>query len=490
LAAAALVESGVPTGRRRWTRRWPPAASFLIGMGFAVWGARIGIDRLSDNSFFTHLATGRLILEHGVPRHDPYSSTANGQPWVVQSWLASVVYAWIESWFGANGIRLLMASLTATLGALAWRLTRPARALIGRLLIAGCVLGVGASVWSPRPLLFGLVFLALTLTAAEKGLDPRWLVPIFWLWVNTHGSFPLGLVLLACLWAGRRLDGRSADTELRCLLWAALGTALGALNPLGPMLLFFPARLLGRMDVLRQIIEWRSPSFSNVWDRLFLVQVMVAIVALVRRPRYRAAIPLVVFTAAALMGVRNIGVASLVLVPGMARGLVDLGTIRGDRRSRVMGAGVIALTVVLVLIVRSALQQPSFNFATFPVDAVAWLDQNGLRRADVAMASPDYVGNYLELLDGTQARVFMDDRVDMYPKPMVDDFVLVQQGHPGWRAALDRHSIDLVLWPNALPLSGLMAESPDWRTLYQDATWTVTCRRGTALGGTGDLAVC
>ena len=476
--------------RRSSTRRWPPVTSVVLGIGFAVWGLSIGIDQLSDNSFFTHLATGRLILVDGVPRHDPYSFTANGQPWVVQSWLASLIYAWTESWFGPNGIRVVMGLLTASLGALAWRLTRPARSLAGRLVIAGCVVGIGASVWSSRPLLFGLVFLALTLLVAEKGLDPRWLLPIFWLWVNTHGSFPLGLVLLVCLWAGRRLDGKPGSIEFRALLWAAGGTALGVLNPLGFSLLSFPVHLLGRMAVLRQIVEWRSPSFANAWDRLFLLQVMIGVVALVRRPSYRAAIPLVVFTAAALVGLRNVPVASLVLIPGTARGLAGLGSIRGDQRSRAAGVMVVVMALVAVLVVRTALAQPAFDLTPYPVDAVSWLDQNGLRRPDLAMLSPDLVGNYLELLDGRQAHVFIDDRVDMYPKPVVDDFVLLQQGRPGWRDALDRRGVDLVLWPKSQPLANVLAESADWRTLYQDGTWTVACRRGTDLGGTGQLETC
>jgi hypothetical protein len=151
---------------------------------------------------------------------------------------------------------------------------------------------------------------------------------------------------------------------------------------------------------------------------------------------------------------------------------------------------VVVLALVAVLVVRTALAQPAFDLTPFPVDAVSWLDQNGLRRPDLPLLSPDTVGNYLELIDGRQARVFMDDRVDMYPKAVVDDFVLLQQGHPGWRAVLDRHGVDLVLWPKALPLAGVLAESTDWRTLYQDGTWTVACRRGTDLGGTGQLQTC
>ena len=50
-----------------------------------------------------------------------------------------------------------------------------------------------------------------------------------WLWVNVHGSFPLGLVALAALAIGRRLDGASPTVELAApLKWAVIGTALGA----------------------------------------------------------------------------------------------------------------------------------------------------------------------------------------------------------------------------------------------------------------------
>jgi len=211
----------------------------------------------------------------------------------------------------------------------------------------------------------------------------------------------------------------------------------------------------------------------------------------VRKPSYRAVIPLVVFTAAALLGVRNVAVASIILVPGMARGLADLGTIRGDRRSKGAAVAVGALALVAVLIAQVSLAKPAWQLETFPVDAVSWIDQNGLHRPDSkGMVSPDTVGNYLELVYGADARAFVDDRVDMYPTPVVNDFVQRLHGSPGWREVLDRRDIDLVLWGKDAPLTGLMAESGDWRTLYEDQSWTVMCRRGAELGGTGSLSTC
>jgi hypothetical protein len=452
----------------------------LVGAGFVLWGLSIGLDPISDNSLFTHLATGRLILDDGIPRHDPYSFTAAGEPWVVQSWLASWAYGLLDSWWGPAAVRVLMGLTTATLAGMVWALTRPAKSLAGRIVIAGLVLGVGTSVWAPRPLLVGLVLLGLTLLVAEGRVPPWVLLPAMWVWVNAHGSFPLALVALAAFALGRRLDGKSPTTELKALGWAAGGVALGILNPLGPVLVVFPVRLLQRQEVLQQIIEWQSPSFSSAWARLFLAQVLLAVVLLVRKPSYRTAIPLVVFTAAALLGVRNIAVASLVFVPGMAAGLAGLGTITGreHRGEKVALAGLVAVAVVGSVMVVNAAREPAFDLRTFPVDAVAWTEQAGWFDPDVNVATQETVGNYLELVRGTDARAYIDDRVDMYPEEDVDTFLTLLRGRPGWREALADDDIDVVLWDVNEPLASLLADDPDWRVPYTDGRWFVACRRG------------
>src|SRR5581483_3834929 len=143
--------------------------------------------------------------------------------------------------------------------------------------------------------------------AAEDRLDPRWLVPAMWIWVNVHGSFPLGLLAVALVAVGRHLDGESAAVEWRSLKWAVGGTLLGALNPIGPRLLVFPVELLSRQDVLSNVREWQAPTFTRFGQRAFLALVAVALVALVRKPSWRAGLPLIVFLVAALRGSRTHG---------------------------------------------------------------------------------------------------------------------------------------------------------------------------------------
>lgn len=475
-----LPPHGLPRSLRspRSVVKRAPSLAVLVGLLFVLGGLLAGLQPLNDNSFLTHLATGRLIVDQQhIPRHDPYTFTAAGEPWVVQSWLASLVYGLVDEWWGGEGLLVLMGALGATLGGLVWTLSRPAGALIGRLLAAGLVLGVGFQFWVERPLLFGLVALAIALLAAEGRLDPRWLVPAMWVWVNVHGSFPLGLVALTVLALGRRLDGASPAIELRALRWAALGVLAGAVNPLGPRLLVFPLELLARSGVLRHIVEWQSPTFQGVSQRIFLVEVVVAIALLARRPSFRAGLPLAVFTAAALLGARNVVVSSLVLLPGLAAGLAGLGSITGDERPRAGRPATAALAALGALILISSVNGRVFRLDAYPEDAVAWMERRGLFDEPHRVAAPDYAGNFLEARDGARASVFIDDRYDMFPDDVIDDYITLLEGRPGWDEVLERRDIDTVLWTKDDVAGQLLTASADWVIVYNDDIWLVARRR-------------
>src|SRR3546814_13469568 len=107
---------------------------------------------------------------------------------------------------------------------------------------------------------------------------------------------------------------------------------LGGLNPVGPKLLWFPLDLLERQDVLRSVMEWQAPSFQTTGQRAFLVLLAVSILSLLRRPRWRAALPMVVFTIAGLLAARNIAAASIVLVAGVAPSWAGIGAQTGSKR--------------------------------------------------------------------------------------------------------------------------------------------------------------
>jgi len=439
----------------------------------------VGLRPFFDNSFMTHLATGRLILDDGFPRHDVYSFTAAGEPWVVQSWLASVAYAGIERLAGTNAIHLLTAALGAALGVISYLLTRPAEQLLSRLLVGGACMLVGASTWSERPLQIGLVGLGLVLLALEQRMHPAWLLPVMWVWANSHGSHPLAVVACVTFALGRRLDGDAPREELRVLVYVVAGMALAVIGPLGLRVLTFPVELLGRMDVLRYLIEWGAPGFDDVRTRLFLGLVVLGVVGLVRRPSYRAAVPFVVFLALALVSERNIAPAALVFTPVLASCWGGVGQLSGTQRSPVATIGVVAIALMGAVLVQARLTGPVWNFEIYPLRALAFTAERGWLPADdgVRVLTEDTVGNLREAMHGPGDAVFMDDRLDMYPSELVDDYLELSRGRPGWSEVLDRHAIDVIVWPAAQPLGSLVAGDDAWHVAYQDGEFFVACRR-------------
>jgi hypothetical protein len=444
----------------------------------------IGLSALSDNSFLTHLATGRVIVDDWhIPRSDLYTFTAHGEPWVVQSWLASLLYGLAEEVAGLGGVRALMGVTTVAIFAASWRLARPARSLLPRAAIGALVIGVGIEGWSERPLLLGLLAFALTVLAAEESLDPRWLVPVGWVWVNSHGSFPLGLAYLVVVLVGRRLDGEPDDVERRALAWLAGGVLLGAVNPLGPRLLVFPIELLQRQDILRNVVEWRAPLFQNAGQRVFLLQVLLVLLALVRRPSYRRGLVAGAFLAAALLGSRNVAVSSIAFVPLLAEAAPSIGTLRADARAaagRLLGAmGLVALVLVAV----ASLRGPNLELDAYPVATLERLERRGIDLDEVRMVAPDRVGNLIGLREGPGRAVFFDDRFDLFREDVVDDAFALLLARPESLRVLERHRIDLALTPEEWALSSILAVSPEWRRIGGEEGWVLHCRRGATLGG-------
>ena len=165
----------------------------------------------------------------------------------------------------------------------------------------------------------------------------------------------------------------------------------------------------------------------------------------------------------------------MILIPGLARGLADLSamTLSGDTRRPVFRPAAVALAAIAGLSMIVAASGPVYSFRGYPVAAVTWAERNGLLGADSRVVARDFVGNYLEARYGTSVRVFLDDRYDMFPASVVDDFVTVDEGHAGWDEVLRRYRPSAVLWATNEALGQLLAASPRWRIVYSDEMFLI-----------------
>jgi len=185
-----------------------PGLEPLFIAALALFGFRLGARPIGDNSMFVHLRTGMDSVRTGaIPRRDPYSFTAHGHPWVVQSWLPEWTYGWAHDLGGFRLVVVEQAILMAVLAVLLALLARAGTPL-RTALAAGIAVAAGAAYWVPRPLMFGLICMALTVLVVERRLSRWWLIPIMWVWVSSHGSF-----LLAVAWLGGRGVGEAIDNK-------------------------------------------------------------------------------------------------------------------------------------------------------------------------------------------------------------------------------------------------------------------------------------
>ena len=460
-----------------WWRR-APALETLFVATIALLGLRLGLRPIGDNSMFVHMRTGIDIVDGlGIPRRDPYSFTAAGEPWVVQSWLASVVYGLLERAGGFDAVVLLHGALYGALGWLTATLGRTGSA-IRTALVGVLVAGIAAPYWSPRPLAIGLVAFALTIAVVERN-GPGWvLVPIAWVWVNTHGSFVLGALWLVLVALGGRREARGY------LGWFAGGVLAGALNPLGPRLLLFPLALVDRRANFGRVVEWRPPSPRTPFFAVALVCLAAAVVLLAaglwrRRLAPGVALPAVAFVALGLVSQRNLAPAAVVLAPALAR------VLGGHERDRSRHPHALAraapvhwafagvLSVVALAFVGAALAGDALDVSEYPPRQALAAVSDAER-----VVSTDIAGGYRILVEGRSARVFVDDRYDMYPEQVIADYVRLIDHAGDPRVVLDRHGADAVIWPAKTKLAATLESDSGWRRVFRDAQWVVYLRGG------------
>jgi len=294
---------------------------------------------ISDPDFWFHLKTGEYIFQTGlIPRMDLFSFTNYARPWIAHGWLSGAIFYAIYSRLGFNVLIFVFAVLTALAFWIVFKRS-DCHPFIGG---AATLLGV----WTVLPtigvrsrtftLLLASVFLAL-LARYARGVRGRaiwWLVPLMALWVNLHGGFFIGLMLIALTIVGIPLDAWAAGEKirplwprLRMLALVLLGCSLAVLlNPYGTRLYTFPIQVL-RSPVFQQVVvDWLSPDFHQPEMLPLAILIVLTIAAFALSPKRARPSEMLLFLAtlyATLKMQRNLAIFALVAVPLFAKYFQD-----------------------------------------------------------------------------------------------------------------------------------------------------------------------
>ena len=227
------------------------------------------------------------------------------------------------------------------------------------------------TVWSERPLMFGLALLSVLVYTIEVpdsflGRNPKVVIPILmWCWVNVHGTFSLGFAYLAVYFVGRWLDGSPPNRgrERDLLIGTAIAAALAFVNPYGPSLVLFPLALMGRSRVLSNVGEWQSVDLHTPTGYVYALWLFLSVVALSRkRPSRGDLLMSIVFLLLGWWAVRNVAITVAVTIPIVARAFrPDRVAEPAEREAKATPVLVVLVALVGVLLVGHALTKPDFD---------------------------------------------------------------------------------------------------------------------------------
>jgi hypothetical protein len=482
MTAVAAPASGVEKAAEQPARsaRGPGLSTVLLTV-FVAAGVWQGLAPLHDNSFMWHLRTGRYMLDEGtLPRGDLYSFSEPGIHWVLQSWLAELLYGVVDRIGGSFGLQILGGIVGGLVGGLLfWIAQRGTRDRIRAALIGAAAFAAMMNVWSPRPLMLGLLAMLVVVITVEYpssvvGRHPYITLPFtMWLWINVHGSWVVGFGYLALHLLGRAWEGTPPrEGHERTLLRASfLSAAVVFVNPYFLDLVLFPVRLMTRGEVLKDVAEWQSPDFGGVGGMLFGVWLAVTIVVLASaratmRPGRRDILIAVVFSLLGLYATRNIGLVVIATLPIVARYAAPSEPRPDERRpgNRLFVAAGFALIAFMFVNTGGA---PHWELENYPV--AAWDDVREEQHLEGRrLLTTDAWAAYVILRSWPDQTVFFDDRYDMYSVQLNEQFSDVMKVRPNWQQVLDDHEIEVIMWGAEDPLSQVLAKTEGWTQTYSD----------------------
>ncbi len=438
---------------------------------------------LHDPDLWWHLADARILTTtHHFIRVEPYSFTVVGKPWVNPEWLGELVY-----WSGYRVLGLRGLYLATEIGLLAnifllywrgyWR-SRHAGAAFWATGICFTLMTVNAG---PRIIVVAYILMALEmaiLEAADRG-DQRWLwfLPaIFCVWINTHGSWFIGLGLfvlyvlggLVSVHAGAFDQTAFSPATRKKLLWVlAACVAVLIVNPYGWRLIWNPIDMMANQKLnIQNVQEWQPLNLEWFSGKVAAGCIAAMVIANgVRGRKWRLFEIAVVLFAwyAAFDHSRFLFMAAILTAPMLAQDLDRSLFTESDEKT---------IPVINLLMVVGAIWIMAYFFPkqadfekglkeAFPLETIASIQPQW------RTFNSDGVGG---MMDFQGKSSFLDSRFDTFEHHgVLKDFLDILFSRDSLQL-LDKYHIDHVLLWKKQPLAYLLSHTPGWKLVRTEGT--------------------
>lgn len=433
-----------------------------------------------------HVSVGEHILStHKWPTTDIYSFTAHGDPWIADEWLGEVVMALSNRVDGLSGLTILDVSFAASIILLIYGYSYVKSRNSKAAFIACAVALPLVIVFSDlRPQLLGYIFLLITLISLESFRQGRlkklWFLPfVFLLWVNTHGTFALGLGIVGLYWVSGMVKARIGG--IKSQLWTTeqrrhlgiislLSLLAITITPYGTRLAAFPLHMeLFQPLTMATFQEWKPVDFSGPYGEYFLIVLLLILAAqVVVRLEYRleelGLLLLAVY--GACVHTRLMIFFTMIASGFLASAIAQyMPRYNPGKDRRFLNAALMALIVfgcVEIFPSRQELKQVVSH--GFPTKAVEYIKQHP---SVEPVFDKEFWGGYLIKELGPKQKVFIDGRGGLYePAGVLSDYLSIMSLAPNTMFLLRKYHVRSCLIERSSPLATLLSHSPGWHKVY------------------------
>ncbi len=457
----------------RWPVLWPLAVAAFLYLLLLTLGNVL----LNDPDTHWQITLGQwIIAHHQVPHSDVLSYTVYGKPWISSEWLAEVLYAVAFNIGGWTAVVILTAAAIASAFGLLMRFLLERLALTPALLLTTGAFIVASPHFLARPHALAYPIMVTWVAGLVRALDQRRpppfaLLPVMTLWANLHGSFTLGLALLApvaleALW---NAPSQRMSVALRWGLFGILAVVAASVTPYGPEPILVTARVLGLGRALALIPEWQPQDFATLsrFELCLLLGVGAALYFRLTLPPVRLLVVLgLVYMA--LTHVRNGEVLGLLAPLFIAAPLAPQikgcdGKQTGECNEHLLPSLALILVLFLVAVKVSYTSDYQPQAAVTPVRAVAALEASGAKH----VLNSYIFGGYL-IASGIKP--FIDGRTELYGEKFVlsHDRAVKLHDVGAFFSLLKNYDIDATMLAPDTPAVGLLDCLKGWKRLYTD----------------------
>lgn len=486
----------------------PSLANLLFLALFLCLSFSTGKFLLSDADTGWHIRAGEYILAtFSVPKQDIFSFITPPPYWVNHSWLSEVIMAFIHQSLGLTGVVIFFGLLISLVYSILFRLMQKEG---GNIFLAVFIilLTIVSSFlhWLARPHIFSLLLFVISYYYLEQFQSRHiqtlyFLPPLILLWVNLHGGFISGFILISVYLIGNLVKfilSRDEAKELHGkkikVLALTLVTCLfiSLINPYGVEVMLYPVKFISQKSIIDHIAEFQSPNFHHLLllpSKYFLL-LMILVIGILKKNMDAIEILLIIlFVNMALFSQRFIPLFCIVAAPIFVRNaqwifnqtksrLVDLFQKKSNDiyLMDASGAGYLWLAVgilILTLAVATNRIEHKFDENRKPVEAVNFLKKVSLKGN---MFNDDEFGDYIIYSAYPQYKVFIDGRGDMYGVDQFKEYLTMVYFKPGWEKIIEKYKINWIILNSDSILSRYLMERKDWGLIYSDKVANIFVR--------------